>query len=327
MVPLLLSLWTLGEPARFEFSEPHMGTTFRVVAYAPDRPAAAAAAKAAFARVAELNSIMSDYDPASELMRLCRANPEGPGQAVRVSEDLFTVLRAGQRLSEKSGGAFDVTVGPLSRLWRSARRTQQLPSPAELADAKSRSGWRNLELNESARTVRLLKGGMRLDLGGIAKGYAADAALAVLAARGVTSALVAAGGDVAVSGPPPGATGWRVEIAPLTKASPKRTLNLANAAVSTSGDAEQFVEIGGVRYSHIVDPRTGLGVVGRKSVSVIARRGVDADSTTKAVTLLPLEQGLAIVESLESGAAIVVEVTPEGERTTESKRVADYRAR
>jgi thiamine biosynthesis lipoprotein len=212
-------------------------------------------------------------------------------------------------VSKASDGAFDVTVGPLVRLWRLARRTQQLPDAKEIADAKSRVGYQKMELDPKKHTVRLLVPGMLLDLGGIAKGYAADELLAVLRAQGITRALVAAGGDIAVGDPPPGVNGWKIDVAPLTKTTPDYALRLANAAVSTSGDAEQFVVINGVRYSHIVDPRTGLGVTGRQSITVIAKNGITSDSMTKAVTLLPPDRALKLIDTLEGAAALMVRQT------------------
>src|SRR5207244_2213927 len=164
------------------------------------------------------------------------------------------------------------------------------------------------------RTVELLKAGMQLDLGGIAKGYSADEALAVLKQQGIPRALVAAGGDIAVSGPPPDAEGWTIGIAPLEDPNqkPSRYLLLHDAAVSTSGDAEQYVEIDGKRYSHIVDPRTGIGLVGRQSVTVVARHGIMADSLTKVVSVLGPERGLAIIDGLEGVAALVVSKVEDG---------------
>src|SRR5207244_13517945 len=158
------------------------------------------------------------------------------------------------------------------------------------------------------RTVELLKAGMQLDLGGIAKGYAADEALRILEQHGITRALAAAGGDIAVSGPPPDAEGWTVGIAPLEDPNqkPSRYLLLHDAAVSTSGDAEQYVEIDGKRYSHIVDPKTGIGLVGRQSVTVVARHGIMADSLTKVVCVLGPERGLPLIETIEGASAFVV---------------------
>jgi thiamine biosynthesis lipoprotein len=304
---------------RFNYTEPHMGTQFKIVLYAASVDQAKAAAKAAFERIANLDSIMSDYRPTSELMQLCQ---KAGGEPIRVSEDLFYVLARAQEVSRLSGGAFDVTVGPVVRLWRRARKTQQLPEPEKLAQALALVGYQNMRLGVKDRTVQLLKPGMLLDLGGIAKGYAADAALEALRLKGATRALVAGGGDIAVSGPPPDAEGWTIGIAPLENPDrkPKRSLILHDAAVSTSGDAEQYLEIDGKRYSHIVDPKTGIGLLGRLSVTVVARRGITADSLTKVVSILGPEKGLAIIDATEDLAALVVRKSAEEVETFPSKR-------
>jgi thiamine biosynthesis lipoprotein len=249
-----------------------MGTLFRVVIYAGGTEAADRAMRASFAKARELDEALSDYKPDSELNRLCRA-----GRMV-ASPDLFAVLEAAQRVSRDSRGAFDVTVGPLVDLWRQARLRGVLPEAAARREAMGRVGWRMVQLNRSTREVALRRAGMRIDLGGIGKGYAADEMLRTLRALGIDRALVAAGGDVVAGDPPPGRTGWSVKAG-------DQVLELANRAVSTSGDAEQFVEIGGVRYSHIVDPRTGLGLVGARQVSVVERSGMLADAwaTARAV--------------------------------------------
>jgi thiamine biosynthesis lipoprotein len=301
--------------SRFAFTEPHMGTLCRIVLYAADEAKARAASRAAFERVAALDNCMSDYKPESELMLLCA---KAGGEPVPVSAELFTVLQKAQAVAEKSDGAFDVTVGPVVRLWRLSRRNHRLPDEEKLAKARSLVGYRNVELDAKARTVRLLKAGMQLDLGGIAKGYAADEALAVLKKNGIESALVAAGGDIAVSAPPPDKDGWDVAIAPLKAGDVVPHLSLRDAAVSTSGDAEQYVEIGGVRYSHIVDPRTGIGLTGRSEVTVVARRGIDSDSLTKVAAVLGPERGLPVIEA-GGASARVVRLTDKGEAVWLSK--------
>ena len=302
---LAVLVMTVTEPSlsRFSFTEPHMGTRFQIIVYAPDEDTARKAARDAFARIASLNAIMSDYDPASELMRLCAASG---GPPVSVSAELFFVLSRAQEVSRQSDGAFDVTVGPVVQLWRTARKRRKLPDPAKLAEARALVGWKNVRLDENKRTVQLLKAGMRLDLGGIAKGYAADEALAVLKQHGLDRALVAAGGDIAVSGPPPGAEGWKIAIAPLPGEKDSGRLILHDAAVSTSGDAEQFVEIDGKRYSHIVDPRTGIGLLGRMSVTVVAKKGIDSDSLTKVAAVLGPEKGMKLIEAHEGASARMV---------------------
>lgn len=323
-----IALAPVGHAAeRFEYESKHMGTIFRIVLYAAEKPAADAAAKAAFARIAALDKTMSDYDPQSELMRLCKANDAAPGKPIPASDDLVDVLAKAKATAAASGGAFDPTVGPLVKLWRIARKTQQLPDATELASAKKLVGHEMLGVDAKAKTVSLERPGMRLDLGGIGKGYAADAALAILREKhGISRALVAGSGDIAVGDPPPEKTAWEVEIAPLGTGMPARTVYLANAAVSTSGDLFQFAEIGGVRYSHVLNPATGLGLTGRRSVTVIARTGTQADSLSKAASILPPAKALALIESIDGAATFIAvkETDDAKESTTASERFTQY---
>lgn len=298
---------------RFVFHEPHMGTEFHLVLYSSDAAAASRASRAAFDRVADLNRKLSDYDPESELMRLCA---QGGGPPVEVSEDLFRVLERSLELSRASQGAFDPTIGPVGRLWRRARRDRKRPDPELMASAMKRVGYTKIELDAGRRTVRLLQDGMKLDLGGIAKGYAADEALKTLRSLGVNRALVAAAGDITAGDPPPDAEFWRVAVAPLRRPdlpeAPAPMLRLRHQSVSTSGDAEQSVEIDGVRYSHILDPRTGVGVIGRSSATVIAPEGTTSDSLATALSVLGPDQGLALIEATPGAAAYYVRVRDDG---------------
>ncbi len=270
---------------RSEFSELHMGVEVRIVLYARNEVHAREAARAAFDRFTALEDIMSDYRPKSEIRSLDRR----PGKWVTVSEPLFIVLTRAVEIARATDGAFDPTVGPLVALWREARRVRRLPGDAELDSARARVGWRLIALDSVRRRVRLAKGGMRLDLGGIAKGHAVQQAVGVLRARGVVSALVEAGGDIAVTGAPPGKAGWRVEVSGADSAVRARASTLTNAAISTSGASAQFVEIGGVRYSHVVDPRTGVGLTSGAQATVIAADGALADALSTALTVLPRE--------------------------------------
>lgn len=301
---------------RFEFSQPHMGTRFRIVLYAPDAALSARASDEAFERIARLDNTMSDYQSGSELMSLCH---KAGGPPVTVSDDLFYVLSESQKLAKRSGGAFDVTAGPIIHLWRRARRRRELPDPKELRQARRLSGYKFLRLDAKARTAQLLRPGMLLDLGGIAKGYAADEALKVLARHGISRALVAAGGDIAAGASPPGEPGWRVGIAPLESpdAPPSRFLLLHDAGVSTSGDAEQHAEIGGVRYSHIIDPRTGRALTGRSSVTVVAPNASSSDGLATALSVLSPRRALALARSTPNTAALIVRATGKGTRTFE----------
>jgi thiamine biosynthesis lipoprotein len=305
---------------RYEFSEVHMGADFRVVLYAADEAVAIRAATEAFVRVAALNKILSDYDPQSELSSLSATS--GSGRTVKLSDDLWRVLERSQQLAAATDGAFDVTVGPLTKMWRSARRTKTFPASERMAEARAAVGYKNLELDSAAHTARLLVPHMRLDLGGIGMGYAADEALSVVARNGIKSAMIDASGDIVCSAAPPGERGWKIALTPLTENSdkPSRFVLLANAALTTSGDAFQFVEINGKRYSHIVDPQTGLGLTERSSVTVIARDCTTADSLATAVSVLGPERGLPLVEATPDAAAYIVRVEQGEVRTTASKR-------
>jgi thiamine biosynthesis lipoprotein len=296
-----------------------MGTRFTIILYAPDAGTATRASNAAFKRVEELDATMSDYRETSELMRLCR---NSGGRWMKISNDLFSVLVESQILARLSEGAFDVTAGPIVRLWRRARRTGEMPDPRSLARAVELTGYDKLRLDAKTRSARLDKPGMLLDLGGIAKGYAADEAMAVLKRRGIRRAMVAAGGDIVVSRPPPGKSGWLIGIAPSGPIDqpPENYLLLCDRAVSTSGESEQHVEIGGVRYSHIVDPRTGIAVTCHSSVTVVAPTGKISDSLATAASVLGPERGLQLIDSTLGASAIISRATQDGVRIFESKR-------
>ncbi|MGO9115195.1 MAG: FAD:protein FMN transferase [Thermoguttaceae bacterium] len=292
-------------PRRFEFTQIEMAVTVKIVLYSPDADTATAAAKDAFSRVHTLNGILSDYDPESELRQLC--DTAGEGKAVHVSLELWKVLEHAQHVSQQSDGAFDVTVGPIVRLWRRARRQKELPSAQALHEAQELVGYKFVKLDARRQTVELLKKGMRIDLGGIAKGYAMDEALAVLQRRGIMRALVGAGGDMRLGDPPPGRSGWRVAIPPLDnpQGEPASYLELSRVAVSTSGDMIQYVEIAGKRYSHVVDPRTGMALTDHCRVMVVGRTGMAADAITKAVGVLGPAKGLKLIDETPGMAAMV----------------------
>ena len=207
-------------------------------------------------------------------------------------------------------GRFDVTIGPVVNLWRKARRRHALPDSTVLNEALGLVGYREVVVNERNRTVVLGQPGMRIDLGAIAKGYAADEALRLLREQGFSRALVDAGGDVVVGDAPPGRDGWRIEIEgirdPEADVGNPRTLLLANRAVATSGDAYRYVEIDGIRYSHIVDPETGLGLTTRSSVTVVARDCMTADSLATAVSVLGPDRGMRLIDTTCGSEAYLI---------------------
>jgi FAD:protein FMN transferase len=304
---------------RFEAVEPHMGTLVRITLYAPSAGIAQDAFRAAFDRIRTLDRILSDYRPDSELNHVTTA---AVGRAVRVSDDLFAVLVRSQDLAEATAGAFDITQGPVIRLWREARKTGRLPDAAALREAASRSGFRKLHLDIERRTVSLDIAGMALDVGAIGKGYAASEAIEVLVRLGVRSALVAVSGDLAFSDAPPGQRGWRIGVhsGDSSAESVPGVLELTNAAVSTSGSTEQHVDLDGRRYSHIIDPSSRMGLVDDITVTVVARHGLDADGLDTAVSVLGADRGLALIESRPDAAALIIQRTAVGTTVRPSSR-------
>lgn len=310
-------------PREFEFVRDKMGGPFRVVVYAADRDSAARAADAAYARVDQLNAVLSDYSPDSEISRLSRLTADGPmAEPVAVSEDLWRVLRRGQEIARQTGGAFDVTVGPFMRLWRRARELRELPTEERLEKTRPSVGYRHVRLDPQRRTVQLLAARMRLDVAGLALGYIADEAVAAARAAGAPAALVDAGGEISVGDPPPGDDGWVVAIQSLKN--PGETtgqyVKVRRACVSSSGDTRRFIEIGGRRYSHIIDPRTGLGLTRRIGATVIAADGMTADALDTAVCVLGPERGLELVDATPGAAARITTIDGDVVTVHESKR-------
>ena len=282
---------------RYECSLPRMGTMFRIEMYADSTAQASKAADAAFARAEELEQIMSDYRADSEIMRLSR---EGSAAPFPVSSDLYDVLKKSQWTAALSHGAFDVSIGPLVDLWRIARKAGRLPDTAEIAGAKALVDYRNIEIDPTRHTVYLKRAGMKLDLGAIGKGYTADQMLAVLQSQGIHRAMVVAGGEVAAGDPPPGESGWKVEVgtADAQAGEPPCTLSLHAAAVSTSGDEHQFLELNSHRYSHVINPRTGWALEGESSTTVVAKDSTTADALCTAFSLMSVADGLRAAQSV-----------------------------
>jgi FAD:protein FMN transferase len=315
---------------RYEAVEPHMGTLARITVHAASEAAARRAFRAGFDRLRELDATLSDYKADSELNRVAAVAVRRP---TVVSRDLFAVLSAAQDLAVATGGGFDVTQAPVIRLWREARKAHRLPDAAALHEAAGRTGYRSLRLDRSRRTLELDKERMALDVGGIAKGYAASEALAALGGLGIRSAMVAVSGDLAFSGAPPGTRGWRIGLHDVTgePSGVPAVIELANAAVSTAGPAEQHLDVNGRRYSHIVDPSTRMGLTDDLTVTVVATHGLAADGLDTAISVIGVERGLALIDSREDAVALMVRGTGAGSTVIPSSRfqsfVAGRRAR
>lgn len=252
-----------------------MGTAWSIQVYALDQAAARHAVDRAFARVEAIEQCMSDFRADSEINRLAES---APGSWRPVSAELYAVLRFSLRLARWSDGAFDPTVGPLTRLWRRAFRQRQFPARDKIRLAGRRVGYRRVALR-GGREIRLAEPGIWLDLGGVAKGFALDAAGDVLDSAGFASYLIDGGGDLLLGAPPPGRRGWRV-------ATPAGTVDTARIAIATSGSAYRFLEWEGIRYSHLIDPRTGYGLTDPRSVTVYGPTGMQADGWASAVSIM-----------------------------------------
>ncbi len=267
---------------RFDFESIQMATRFRISMHAESREKAEIAAEAAFARVAALTAIFSDYEPESELSKL---NRTPPGEPFKASNELYDIITRSVASSRLTDGAFDITCGNLTRLWRRTRDQKKLPPPERLATAIAATDWQAMKLDASDKTITLTRPGMLIDLGGIAKGYAADEALRILREqRHITRALVIAGGDIAIGDAPPDKPGWEIKL--KTSSTAETTRILHNTGVSTSGDLHQFTEIGGIRYSHIIDPKTGLGLTTPASCTVIAPDCTTSDALATAMCVM-----------------------------------------
>ena len=292
--------------SRFSFRRGLMGTQFNVIFYAPDTLTANRAHAAVNARMDSLNQIMSDYLDGSEINRLSAT--AGSGRWVPVSADLFNVLQKAQTIARLSKGRFDPTIGPLSLLWRRAVRRKEFPTAAERRHARRVIGHRLMELDSTTHSVRLRKAGMRLDIGGIGQGFAIDEALLVVQRFGIWSALIDIGGDILTRNAPPGSTGWRVSLGSANVGEVDTTTILLNhAAITTSGDMYRFLEYKGRRYSHIMNPHSGLGLNHFVQATVLAPDGYHADALTKVFSVAGLRKSRRLLKRFPNTKLLILE--------------------
>ncbi|WP_018617785.1 FAD:protein FMN transferase [Spirosoma luteum] len=291
---------------RFTFQRGLMGTQFNVIFYAPDSLIAQRAYAAVSGRMDSLNYVMSDYLDDSEINRLSAT--AGSGRYVPVSYDLFNVLQKAKTIAKKSDGLYDPTIGPLSQLWRRAVRRQIFPSVRQRRRARRAVGYRLMDLDSATRSVKLNRSGMRLDLGGIGQGFALDEAMAVLHRFDIFAALVDIGGDILADEAPPGTVGWCVGIGSgKADGSDTTTMLLAKAAITTSGDAYRFLEHNGHRYSHIMNPRSGLGLKHFVRVTVLAPDGYRADALTKVFSVAGWRKSRRLIKQFPAVTVLIVE--------------------
>jgi len=287
---LLSVLFSIPTPAadslvRYEASHEAMGTVFTVVAYGGDARTLASVSNEVFEEIDRLDRQMSTYQPESELSAL---NRHAARRAVLVEPKLFQLIQGSLRTSEETGGAFDITVGPLMKAWGFFRGQGRVPSPSELAAVLGRVGYRHIKLERKERTIAFDAEGVELDLGGIAKGYAVDVAAEILRANGIERALISSGtSSVYALGSPPDEPGWRITLRdPFEAGKIADVVYLKNYSLSVSGNYEKFFTLGGKTYAHIMDPRTGRPVENMLATAVLAPRAVESDALSTACFVL-----------------------------------------
>jgi thiamine biosynthesis lipoprotein len=296
-----------------------MGTFARVVVIADDVAGGNQCVESALDEIHNVDNLMSDYKEDSEISRV---NKNAFARPVKVGPATFEVIRKSIEISKLTDGAFDITVGPLVKLFRTARDTGKAPAPEQIADAKAKVGYEKLILNDEERTVRFTVDGMALDLGGIAKGYAVDMAIEATRRHGALGAMVDLGGHIRCFGTPPqGKKTWTIGLQdPKNDGGPGILLKLTieDAAVTTSGDYQQYAVIDGKRHSHILDRKTGDSVQGLSSVTIIADNATTADALATGVTVMGPQKGLELIESMRDTAAILVSPAPDYKITKSS---------
>jgi thiamine biosynthesis lipoprotein len=292
LIPLLTAACRNLSPSSIDpvrRSQPLLGTFVVITAYAASNAQAHSAINAAFDEIRRVDSVFSIHRPDSELSRV---NAAAQRETVSVSDELATVVGSALEVACDTGGAFDPTVGPMVQLWGFLWKEHRFPGSNELAAARTRVGYRLIELDSREHQIRFLTNGVSLDLNAIAKGYAVDCAIEKLRSHGISNAMVRAGGDLRVIGSPPGEASWTVQLEDPGRKGMRKSIQLRDQALSTSGSYENFFIREGRRYSHLLDPRTGWPVEGIASCSVIGRTCTESDAWSTALFVLGPERAL-----------------------------------
>lgn len=290
---------------------PVMGTLARVIVVASDKKTAQGGIEAAFEQISKIDELMSYHNPDSELSRVNQNAFKGP---VKVSAPTYYVVKKSIEFGKLTDGAFDVTVGPLVDLWHKAADSNRSPTEQQLQQARSKVGCDKLILNDAEQSIRFAVEGMRIDLGGIAKGFAIDKAIESVKDAGCLGALVDIGGDIRCFGTPlKGQEHWLIGLQNPDLESENQNLlelKLTDKAVATSGGYQRFVIIGGKRYSHIINQETGESAEGLSGVTIITDSATDADALATAVSVMGLEKGVQLVENTAETEAIIISPLP-----------------
>jgi FAD:protein FMN transferase len=323
LIFLLLFPFTISaQLKRFQFSENKMGSSFNVIFYHTDSAEAMSLAKECFLIVDSLNNIFSDYSSESEVGKLALQSSQTD---IKVSDELFAMIVRSKDVWKRSGKTFDITIGALTQLWRKTKKENRFPSEAEIKPAKDLTGFKNLIIDERSKVISFKKQGMRLDFGGIVPGYAAQRVIDFLKTKNINIALADASGDIVMGDAPPGKDGWAIGINLPENENEiwDKKLELKNFAVSTSGDIYRYTIHNGIKYSHIIDPKTGYGVTSQRNVTVITKYGTDADWLATACSILPIKKALALAEK-EHAAILIATLNGEKIITYKSKSFDKY---
>jgi len=288
-----------------------MGTFVRIMAVAANKQTAQTCVDKGLEQLELVDNLMSVHNSKSEISEV---NRDAYRHTVKVSEPVFEVLQRSVEFSKLTDGAFDITVGPLVDLWYQAGKENQKPTESEIASAKAKVGYEKLVLDAENKTLRFTVDGIRLDLGGIAKGYGVDLAARAMQQAGVLGGMIDVGGDIRCFGAPPrGKQKWSVGLQEpktdekgLVSHQLVLVLEVVDRAVTTSGDYRRFALIDGKRYSHIINPSTSSGAEGLSSVTIIAGNATDADALATAVSVMGPEKGLALIETIPDTEAILI---------------------
>jgi thiamine biosynthesis lipoprotein len=301
----LLPLSVSAQLKRFQFTQNKMGSPFNIIFYHTDSVEATIFAKECYLLIDSLNNIFSDYITTSEVGMLA---DNATNENKKVSDELFAMLLRSKEAWIKSKKTFDITIGPLSQIWRKAKSEKRFPADTEIKKAKQATGFKNVGINLSDKTISFKKPGMRFDFGGIVKGYAAQKVIDHLKSKNIKSALADAGGDIVMSDSPPEKNGWTIGINLPEQENElwDQKLELKNCSVATSGDVYRYTLHNGKKYSHIIDPRTGYGVTTQRNVTVIAKNGATADWLATACSILPIKKAMRLAK--KENAALLIAV-------------------
>ena len=306
-----------AQTRKFSYSEMKMGSAFNLIIVSTDSNKANHFARQSCELVDSLSHIFSNYDSSSELSKI---NASAGLLPYKMSTAMLDLVQKSQYAYIQSKGAYDISIGPLSSLWRNARKAKLFPEASTVLATKKLVGLNQVKINKRLGTIFLPNANMQLDFGGIAKGYIAQWVINFLKANGIQQALVDAGGDIVMSGPPLNQQGWLigVNLPETTDQLLNKKLQLSNCSVATSGDVYQFIEYKGVKYSHIINPLTGYGVTNLRNVTIIAKTGATADWLATACSILPIQeakqlaishQAALLITTLKNGK-LVFEATP-----------------